>query len=231
MRRDGWMLALVAIAIPLLALNCDPLARRRALKAKHAAAASASSAPAEETTAAAPAPPPKKKKQECESFEEKCVARGGTRVPIGKNKVTFQAPDGWSFVKGDFSIVRAPEEDVLLGFVEGESAEPDAVITTVTPLIQELNIVGFKDAALKPRLKKAQALMEAGGAQVKIWEVDKASNQNADLRMKGESGKMVVFVAELEGKVIVGVAFMQQKADAARGAAAGEAVQTLRSGK
>lgn len=37
MRRDGWMLALVAIAIPLLALNCDPLARRRALKAKHAA--------------------------------------------------------------------------------------------------------------------------------------------------------------------------------------------------
>lgn len=229
MRRDGWMLALVAIAIPLLALNCDPLARRRALKAKHAAAASASSAPAEE--ASAPAPAPKKKKPECERFEDKCVARGGTRVPIGKNKVTFQAPDGWSFIKGDFAIVRAPEEDVVLGFVEGESAEPDAVISTATPLIQELNIVGFKDTALKPRLKKAQALMEAGGSQVKIWEVDKASNGNAELRMKSEPGKAVVFVAELEGKVIVGVAFMQQKADAARGAAAGEAVQTLRSGK
>lgn len=229
MRRDGWMLALVAIAIPLLALNCDPLARRRALKAKHAAAASAS-ASAEEV-ASAPTPPPKKKKPECESFEDKCVARGGTRVPIGKNKVTFQAPDGWSFVKGDFSIVRAPEEDVVLGFVEGESAEPDSIVSTVSPLIQELNITGFKDTALKPRLKKAQTAMEAGGSQVKIWEVDKASNGNAELRMKGEPGNMVVFVAELEGKVVVGVAFMQQKADKARGAAAGEAVQTLRSGK
>ncbi|HQP36796.1 MAG TPA: hypothetical protein PLI95_16535, partial [Polyangiaceae bacterium] len=76
-----------------------------------------------------------------------------------------------------------------------------------------------------------QSTMEVGSNQVKIWEVDKTSNQNSDLRMKGESGNMVVFVANIDGKVVVGVAFMQQKADASRGAAAGEAVQTLRSPK
>lgn len=229
MRRDGWMLALVAILVSLLALNCDPLARRRALKAKHAAAASASAVASEDE----PAPPPAtvKKKPQCESFTEKCVARGGTRVPIGKSKITFQAPDGWSFIQGDFAIIRAAEEDVVLGFVDGESEEPDQVISAATPLIQELNIIGFKDTALKPRLKKAQSTMEVGTSPVKIWEVDKTSNQNTELRMKGEPGNMVVFVANIDGKVVVGVAFMQQKADASRGAAAGEAVQTLRSPK
>lgn len=229
MRRDGWMLALVAILVSLLALNCDPLARRRALKAKHGAAASASAVASEDEPA--PPPPTVKKKPQCESFTDKCVARGGTRVPIGKSKITFQAPDGWSFIQGDFAIIRAAEEDVVLGFVDGESEEPDQVISAATPLIQELNIIGFKDGALKPRLKKAQSTMEVGTSPVKIWEVDKTSNQNTELRMKGEPGNMVVFVANIDGKVVVGVAFMQQKADASRGAAAGEAVQTLRSAK
>jgi hypothetical protein len=211
--------------VSLLVLNCDPLARRRA---RHPKPVQSEEPKVEE----APKPKPKPKaKPKCESLEEKCVAAAETRLIIGSSKVTVQVPEGWTYAKQEtLSVAVPPEEDVALAFVESESDQPDKLLEAITPLLDELKITGVKLQALKPRLKKAQATMEAGSAPVSIWEVDKASNGGADPKMQDEPGKLGVFVTTIDGTVVVGAAFMQKKADAARGAATGQAVQTLRSG-
>jgi len=225
MRRHGWILTLVAMMVSLLVLDCDPLARRRA---RHPKPVESEEPVVEAPPKPKPKPPPKPK---CESLEEKCVAKGDTRAPIGAHKISFQPPEGWTYAKqGAFTIAVPPEGDVAIAFVESESADPDKVVEAIMPLLDELKITNVKFAALKPRLKKAQATMDAGGAQVSIWEVDKAANGGSDPKMKDQAGKLGVFVTTIDSTVIVGAAFMDKAADPTRGAATGQAVQTLRSG-
>jgi hypothetical protein len=229
MRSHGLVLALFAtLGLLIAAVNCDPLAHRRA---KYAAKAAESEAAAAESAPPAEKPKPKpvlEKRPKCEQLANNCLATTDTHLAVGSHGVTFQPPEAWAYAQhGDFSLAIDGEQDVVMGFTESEAAVPDKVIAALTPLLDELKITEVKLAALKPRLGKPQSTIDAGGTAVHLWEVDKGAGQPMEPKMNGEPGKLLVVVAKFDTQVVVGASFMLKKADSSQGAAVGDSLKTL----
>lgn len=226
MRNSGLFLSLVTALISVSLLGCGAEPKKRARTTEPTDVFSPQPEKAEPP---APERPPEPK---CISLKEKCTASATTRIKVGTHGVTVKIPEGWTYAKEEeFTLALPPEADVAVGFTDGESTDPDKIIASIAPLLERMKITNVKMPALKMRLRKPQSTLDANGSPVGIWEVDKTANQGADPKIKDVAGKLVVVAAKLDGSVVVGAAFMIGTADEARGAAAGQAIQTLRAKK
>ena len=169
-------------------------------------------APSPEPCPAPPAPPPPPPPPpKCESLAETCQATKDTRVAVGDNIASFQAPLGWTYAKEpEQSVAISPDGKAWLAFTEVPSKEPKVLLDAIERLVARLQIDKVRLNLLKDRLRKPQHKLESGAVVTELWEVDKKSQFGTEPQLKGnEQGTLLVAVTPLSpGQVLVGTAFV-----------------------
>jgi hypothetical protein len=224
MARYGLRIAVLFVLSTLWVADCKP---SKKAKAPDEAESSASAEPPP------PAPEPPKPKPKCESLDEKCVGESDSKLKIGSHGAWMRPPSGWTFAKeGDSAVAVPSSEDGVLGFVEGEGADPDKVVAALGPLLERLKIGNVKVPGLKPMLKKAQSEIEAANVKASLWEVDKKKNGGADPKLKDGVGTLLLVVAPAgSDRALVGAGFVLKTADPSRVKEIMDSIKTLRGGK
>src|SRR5262245_40581082 len=111
-----------ACTVTLLVAACSSPSKPTAMSVPTAAAATEPAAPSASAPAAAPTPPPSAP----EAREEKLAADTPRTTTQGN---TFIAPAGWSItVRGDATILTAPEGGSSIALVDTRAADADAAV-------------------------------------------------------------------------------------------------------
>lgn len=157
----------------------------------------------------APKPPPAPSAR-CSTPPEKGVADAKTQLTITRQRIWFQPPAGWSYVRSKgFAVVTAPNSNAVLGFSRAHGSKPKQTLETLKPLLKHLHIGDVVDGWLKPRLRKPESRVDAGGEKISMWEVNKRSQFGKSPRLDGKPGSLLVVLAPLAGgATLVGAAFV-----------------------
>lgn len=160
------------------------------------------------TTSEAPLPPPPPPPPKCESLEEHCAADASTHVPIADSGVSFVPPTGWQHAKeASGGITESGDHLAVLYYAVAVGDTPEQILAAVEAGVARLKLADVKMDAFKKRLKSPQDKMEIGGAEAKLWEIDK-SKQKVDPTLDGRAGAALVVTVPVGSKLVVVVGFV-----------------------
>jgi hypothetical protein len=204
-----------------------------ALSACHHAAPVAAAPPPPPVAPAPPAQPPPAASpaRTCETLADNCLAAPGSALAIGNRGAWLVPPAGWVFAKlPEHSIAIGPDGKALLAAVAINAVDDKDVLAAMEKLAGELTIEDVKWDSLKHRLSKPQTSLDAGGAPLALWEINKNISHGSNPQIKGKGeGTLLAFHAKLAGdEMIVGVGFVVVPDAEAEAAQVMQSLQSLK---
>ncbi len=134
-------------------------------------------APAASVVASTPPPPPPK----CESLDEKCPAKPGTRARIVLSRLSFEPPPGWVFAQeAEQTIATSGDARMALAVYDAAPNEKDEKATAknrdaaLARLLQRLTVTPPAKKAM-PWSAKPDKTTVSGALKITLWQIDGAS--------------------------------------------------------
>ncbi len=168
------------------------------------------------------------------------MAAADTRMAFGAQGASFAPPVGWTYAFEPIqplvsspdagapaiiapsdggavtteAIAVAPEGGAVILFSDASGKKPDQLGETLARLLGRLQVMGVEMKALS--WAKPHAEWQAGSLPISVWQVERPSQgwsrQARDPVMNGAPGAVLVAVAEVGNKVVMGVSFLSRSA-------------------